>query len=56
MALLSLLARLWHCCGKQSNSINLIKGKRHGNNDFIYFLPRERVARFRAVLEMCGLV
>jgi hypothetical protein len=33
-----------------------MKGKRHGNNGFIYFLPVERVARFRAVLEVCGLV
>ena len=33
-----------------------MKGKRHGNNGFIYFLPVERVTRLRAVLEMCGLV
>ena len=33
-----------------------MKGKRHGNNDFIYFLPVERLSRFLAILEMCGLV
>ena len=38
------------------NSINSIKVKKHGTNDFIYFLPVERLSRFLAILEMCGLV
>ncbi len=29
-----------------------MKGKRHGNNDFIYFLPVERVCLLLAILEM----
>lgn len=35
---------------------NILKGKKHGNNSIIYFLPIERFVRLLAFLEMRRLV
>jgi hypothetical protein len=50
------VARIWHEEWQVKIYSNHLKGKKHGNNTIIYFLPVERFRLFLAVLEMCRLV